>query len=223
MNYVFSCLILLATIGMCSGQDDCPTGELYYTILAPEGWNIVGLGCCGIYASDSENPARGIVVLNHLHQGIYMLPPYTTPETYVESYMPQDFSLGSNQVTDMKFLFYEDDQDIANAFASYSGLSSGKSMRCSFAVNGIPAEGSFTAVTRELMGYGTTVDFLAGIYAPSDQFDMDVSNLIDVIKSIQLITYYRNVCLPSPSCLSWQYKCDDMCCNWPCNEENRCY
>ena len=135
----------------------------------------------------------------------------------------QDFSLGSNQVTDMKFLFYEDNQDIANAFASYSGLSSGKSMRCSFAVNGIPSEGSFTVVTRELMGYGTTVDFLAGIFAPADQFDMEASNLIDVIKSVQLINYYRNVCLPSPSCPSWQYKCDDICCNWPCNKENKCY
>ena len=207
---------------MCSGQDDCPTGELYYTIFAPEGWNIVGLGCCGIYASDSENPARGIVVLNHLHQGIYMLPPYTTPETYVESYMPQDFSLGSNQVTDMKFLFYEDDQDIANAFASYSGLSSGKSMRCSFAVNGIQAIGSFTIVTSELMGYGTTVNFLGGVYAPADQFEMEAPKLIDIFESIRLIPNYRNICTPPEACLSWQYSCRDKCCNEPCNENGYC-
>jgi hypothetical protein len=74
-----------------------------------------------------------------------MLPAYTTPEAYLEDYMPQDFSLGDSIVTDMSFIDYEDNQGLANAFASYAGsLASGKSMRCSFAVNGIPAKGSFT-------------------------------------------------------------------------------
>jgi len=39
------------------------------SISVPDGWNVVGLGCCGIAASDSTNLARGIVALNHLHQG----------------------------------------------------------------------------------------------------------------------------------------------------------
>jgi hypothetical protein len=87
----------------------------------PEGWNVVGLGCCGIAASDSTNPARGIIALNHLHQGFNVLPAYITPETYLEHYMPQDFSLGDSIVTDMSFIDYEDNQDMANAFASYAG------------------------------------------------------------------------------------------------------
>ncbi len=175
-------------------------------------------------ASDLANPDRGIIALNHLHSGFDMLPPHTTPETYLESYMPRDFSLGSNQVTDMELIGYEEDQDLSNAFASYSGfLATGRSMRCTFAVNGIPAKGSFTVVTRDLMGYGTTVDFLAGIFAPADRFELEAPMLIDVFKTIQLIPEYKNVCLPSSACPSWQYKCDDMCCNWPCNDENKCY
>ena len=91
--------------------------------------------------------------------------------------MPQDFSLGDSLVTDMSFTGYEDHQNLANAVASYTGsFASGKSMRCSFAVNGIPAKGSFTIVTTELMGYGTTVEFLAGVYAPADQLKMDAPN-----------------------------------------------
>jgi hypothetical protein len=227
MKYLFLLVLLVSTIGMCTGQDQytCPVGGVFYTYSMPEGWSILGMGCCGLAASDSANPARGIIALNHLHVGFNMLPAYTTPESYMESYMPQDFSQGSSKITNMRILFNENNQDLANAFASYSGfLASGKSMRCSFEVNGIPAEGSFTVVTRELAGYGTTVDLLAGIFAPADEFDQEASMLIDVWRSIKLIPSYRNLCTPSPPCLSWQYKCDDMCCNWPCNAEtNRCY
>jgi hypothetical protein len=170
MKYLLSLMLLMATVGTCIGDMDCPPGVVYYTISAPEDWSIVGMGCCGIAASDSTNPARGIIALNRLHQGFNMLPAYTTPETY------------------LRIIGYEDNQDLANAFASYTGfMASGKSMRGSFSVNGIPAKGSFSIVTNELMGYGTTVEFVAGIYAPADQFDMDAPMLLDVFKSIQLM------------------------------------
>jgi hypothetical protein len=223
MKYLLSLMLLMATVSTCIGDIDCLPGEVYYTISAPEGWSIVGMGCCGISASDSTNPARGIIALNRLHQGFNMLPAYTTPETYLENYMPQDFSLGDSQVTDMRIIGYEDNQDLANAFASYTGfLASGKSMRGSFSVNGIPAKGSFTIVTNELMGYGTTVVFLAGIFAPADQFNTDAPMLLDVFKSIQLMPNYRNICTPPETCLSWQYSCKDKCCSEPCNEYGYC-
>jgi len=115
---------------MGAADIDCPLGSVYYTISVPEGWSISGAGCCGIAASDSANPARGIIALNHLHQGFDMLPAYTTPETYLESYLPGDFSLGENQVTAMRIIGYEENLDLANAFASYTGfLASGKSMK----------------------------------------------------------------------------------------------
>ena len=223
MKYLLPLMLLISFGGSSIGDIDCPPGDVYYTISVPEGWNVVGMGCCGIAASDSANPARGIVALNHLHQGFNMLPAYTTPEAYLEDYMPQDFSLGDSIVTDMSFIDYEDNQDLANAFASYAGsLASGKSMRCSFAVNGIPAKGSFTIVTTELMGYGTTVEFLAGVYAPADQFDRDAPMLIDAFKSIQLIPSFRNICNPPEACLSWQHSCKDKCCSEPCNGYGYC-
>jgi len=86
LKYLLSLMLLMATAGTCTGDIDCPPGEAYYTISAPEGWSVVGVGCCGISASDSTNPARGIIALNRLHQGFNMLPAYTTPETYLENY-----------------------------------------------------------------------------------------------------------------------------------------
>jgi len=223
LRYLLSLMLVVAAVGTCIGEMYCPPGELFYTISTPEGWSVVGMGCCGIAASDFANPARGIIALNRLHQGFNMLPAYTTPETYLENYLPQDFSLGDRQVTDMRFVDYEDNQDLAIAFASYTGfLASGKSMRCSFSVNGIPATGSFTVVTNELMGYGTTVEFIAGIFAPADQFNRDAPMLIDVFESIQLMPNYRNICTPPEACLSWQYSCKDKCCSEPCNEYGYC-
>ena len=60
------------------------SSQLYFTVSLPDGWDITGLGCNGITAVDSANPARGIIALNHLHQGFDILPSYITPETYVE-------------------------------------------------------------------------------------------------------------------------------------------
>ena len=86
MKYLLSLVLMMATAGTCIGDIDCPPGEVYYTISAPEGWSVVGVGCCRISASDSTNPARGIIALNGLHQGFNMLSAYTTPETYLENY-----------------------------------------------------------------------------------------------------------------------------------------
>jgi hypothetical protein len=67
MRYLLSLmLVVAAVVGTCNGDMYCPPGELYYSISAPEGWNVVGIGCCGIAASDSANPARGIIALNRL-------------------------------------------------------------------------------------------------------------------------------------------------------------
>lgn len=188
----------------------------------PDSWEITGVGCNGITAVDSTNPARGIIALNHLHQGFDILPSYTTPETYVEYYMPQDFSIEGNQITNMTIIAYEDNQDIANAYGSWTGvLGSAKSMRCSFEVNGIPAEGSFTVATRELFGYGTTVDLLFGIFAPAGQFDMDAPMLLGAIDSIRLIRDYFCICFDCPA-YGCDYHCTNGCCDHPCDEYDRC-
>ena len=195
MKYLLLCLLLLATAGTCivQGEYRCIPGEIYYTYSVPAGWNVIGIGCCGLVASDSANPARGVIAINHLPRAS-LLPAYTTPESYLENYMPQDFS-GENRVTNMRILFYEEDQSLAEGMASYFGfMSSGKSMRCSFEVNGIPAQGSFTVVTNELMGQGTTLNFLAGGYAPADQFDMEAPNLLDILNSIKFNYDYRGIC-----------------------------
>jgi hypothetical protein len=106
-------------------------------------------------------------------------------------------------------------------FQSYSGfMSSGKSMRCSFEVNGIPAEGSFTVIAKELMGYSITIDLLTGIFAPADQFKTDVLKLIDVFKSIKVMPQYRDICIPP---IVGCYKCiDEECCGHPCDANGRC-
>lgn len=195
-RFLLLCLLLLAIMGLYSvqGQYRCIPGEMYYRYSVPEGWNVIGMGCCGLVASDSTNPARGIIALNNLH-GTGDLPAYTTPEGYLENYLSQDFSQGNNKVTDIRVLFDENDQNLAKAYSSYVGfMSSGKSMRCSFEVNGIPAEGSFTVVTNELAGYGTTIPFLIGGFAPADQFDEEAAELLAILSSIQFNYNYRGIC-----------------------------
>lgn len=224
MKYLILLAFLLLIVCTCigQGQNTCLPGEIFYTYSMPDGWSVIGMGCCGLVASDSTTPARGIIALNHILHSTGDLPAYTTPEGYLENYMPQDFSQGSNKVTNMRVLFYEDDQDLARAYSSYVGfMSAGKSMRCSFEVNGIPAEGSFTVVTNELAGYGTTIPFLAGVYAPADQFDTEIPMLIDIIKSIQVMPQYINICTPP---IGGCYKCiDEDCCGHQCDESGRCY
>jgi hypothetical protein len=121
----------------------------------------------------------------------------------------------------MKIIAYEDNQDIATAYASWAGpLSSAKSMRCSFAVNGIRAEGSFTVATKELFGYGTTVDLLFGIFAPADQFDTDAPMLIYMLNSLRLNREYFCICFDCRG--ECDYHCTDGCCNHACDENDRC-
>jgi len=212
-------MIIVLTANICIGQ---PGPQIYFTISVPDSWEITGVGCNGITAVDSMNPARGIIALNHLHQGFDILPSYTTPETYVEYHMPQDFSVGGDQITNMTIIAYEDNQDIANAYVSWTGvLGSAKSMRCSFEVNSIPAEGSFTVATRELFGYGTTVDLLFGIFAPAGQFDMDAPMLLGAIDSIRLIRDYFCICFDCPA-YGCDYHCTNGCCDNPCDEYDRC-
>ncbi len=198
------------------------SSQLYFTVSVPDGWDITGLGCNGITAVDSSNPARGILALNHLHQGFDILPSYTTPETYVEYYMPQDFSLGETRVSEMKIIEYEADQQLSNAYVSWAGpTSSAKSMRCSFLVNGIPAEGSIMVATRELFGYGTTIDLLYGIFAPAEEFEEEAPVLLESIDSIRLIRDYFCVCFDCPA-YDCEYQCSNGCCNDPCDENDRC-
>jgi hypothetical protein len=64
MKYLLPLMLLISFGGSSIGDIDCPLGDVYYTISVPEDWNVVGMGCCGIAASDSANPARGIVALN---------------------------------------------------------------------------------------------------------------------------------------------------------------
>ena len=136
--------------------------------------------------------------------------------------MPQDFSLGGNLVSNMKVIEYETDQKLANAYVSWAGaLSSAKSMRCSFQVNGIPAEGSFTVASRELFGYGTTIDLLYGVFAPPEEFDEEAPKLLDCIDSIRLMNDYFCMCF---DCAAYgcDRQCRNGCCNEPCYEFDRC-
>lgn len=213
------CILLFASLLLGIAP---ASAQLYFTVSVPDGWDITGLGCNGITAVDNTNPARGIVALNHLHQGFDILPSYTTPETYLEYYMPQDFSLGETRVSEMKIIEYEADQQLSNAYVSWAGpTSSAKSMRCTFLVNGIPAEGSFMVATRELFGYGTTVDLLYGIFAPAEEFEKEAPALLASVDSIRLIREYFCVCFDCPA-YGCDYQCSNGCCNQPCDENDRC-
>jgi hypothetical protein len=212
-------ILLFVAATSCIGL---ASSQLYFTVSVPDGWDITGLGCNGITAVDSSNPARGIVALNHLHQGFDILPSYTSPETYLEYYMPQDFSLGETRVSEMKIIEYEADQQLSKAYVSWAGpLSSAKSMRCSFQVNGIPAEGSFMVATRELFGYGTTMDLLYGIFAPEEEFEKEAPMLLSSVDSIRLIKDYFCTCFDCPA-YDCEYQCSNGCCNEPCDENDRC-
>lgn len=226
--------LLILFIGIGSGQMD--GGDLnnyyssdnHYTISLPEGWTVSGHECNGITAQDISNPARGIVYLSRLHEGYFMLPSGTTPESYLENYMAQDFSLGESKVDGMEIIGYEDpsfynNQDITallNGFAYSTTPSSARSIRCSFFIDDIPSQGSFVIKTRDLYGYGTIVDYVLGIYAPPDQFDADSPLLLVAFNSVQLNPEYRNICIPPVGGCT---KClDNDCCNHDCDAEGRC-
>jgi hypothetical protein len=233
---IFTFAIIVVFINDCIGQNDAaylnsyssPDG--YYMVSLPQGWNVDGFKCNGITAQDNSNQARGISYLSRLHEGVFMLPSGISPESYLENYMAQDFSLGGNDVREMKFIGYEDssfynNQDIATLLidSSFAGIpTSTKAMRCSFKVNGFPAEGSFVVRTKDLLGYGTQIDGLFGIYAPSDQFDADVPMLLESFNSVEFNPSYRNICIPPiGGCDGWNCN-DNTCCSHQCDELGYC-
>jgi hypothetical protein len=225
-------LIMLTGIGSCQmdGGDlnNYYSSDNYYTISLPEGWTVSGHEGNGITAQDASNAARGIVYLSRLHEGYLMLPSGTTPESYLENYMAQDFSLRESKIEGLEIIGYEDssfynNQDIAallSGFAYSTTPSSAKAIRCEFSINGIPSQGSFVIKTRDLYGYGTIVDYVLGIYAPFDQFDADSPLLLQAFNSVQLNPEYRNICIPPVGGCT---KClDNDCCDHDCDAEGRC-
>jgi hypothetical protein len=158
-----------------------------------------------------------------------MLPSGITPESYLENYLAADFSLGINQVHDIKIEGYEDPgfynnrdlETLLRSQASLSSLVSAKAMRCSFLVNDVSVEGSFLIMTRDLYGYGTIIDYLLGFYAPADRFDDDASGLISAFNSVQLNPSFRNLCIPpvGDKCIECL---DSDCCSHECNAEGYC-
>lgn len=147
-------------------------------IRIPDGWNVqVFPGCAGLVASGPDN-TRGVVFLNGIHSDLQTgLPPGVTPEGYLTSYLPQDFTT----VSDIKFLQYE---DIDVSFLVTGDPDAVKAMRFTFSNQGIPSMGSFTIGTRQIGGYYTTVDYLWGIYCPANEFDTDAPALVEIITSI---------------------------------------
>ena len=139
----------------------------------PDYWNVQVLpGCAGLTASDTNNPARGVIFLNGLHADYQTgLPSGTTPEEYITVYMPEDFATVSN----VRILEYVE-----------TGVSSDslKTMKISFDNSGIPAIGGFTVGTRSIGGYYSVVDFFWGAYAPADQADLDAPILAEIFDSI---------------------------------------
>jgi hypothetical protein len=240
LNWIACRLFAFVTIAVflneCAGQNvagyltsySSPDG--YYTLSLPQGWKIDGFKCNGITAQDTSNPAKGISYLSKLHEGFFMLPTGITPESYIENYMAQDFSLGGNTVSDMRIISYEDpsfynNQDLTSLLGGVSFTSMPtitKAMRFSFTVNGIPAEGSFVIRTKDLLGYGTELDGLFGIYAPADEFNTDVPLLLEAFNSVKFNPQYRNICIP-PIGGNGCFVCiDNDCCSHQCDEQGNC-
>ena len=91
-------LSLLSGIGLAQidqvGLKSYSSPDGYYSVSLPDGWKVDGFKCAGIFAQDLSNPARGMVYLCKLHEGIYMLPSGVTPESYLENYLAADFQPG---------------------------------------------------------------------------------------------------------------------------------
>jgi hypothetical protein len=228
--------IMFFFLNGCSAQSDAvhlqsySSSDGYYSVSLPEGWKVDGFKCSGITAQDISNPARGLSYLSKLHEGFVVLPAGVTPESYLENYMPQDFSLGGNDVRDMRIIDYEEpsfynNKDVLSLLSGVSLTStptSTKAMRCSFTVNGIPAEGSFVIRTKDLYGYGTQIDYLLGIYSPADQFDKDVPMLLEAFNSVKFNPAYRNICMPVGGGDDCHICLDNQCCSHVCDADGKC-
>ncbi len=160
------------------------------TLLLPAGWTVDDYQCSGIAAHSYSDPYRGVLFMNALHQGIYILPRGTTPESYVTDYLAQDLSLGGNQVSDVTILGYED-ADLS--YLSLLGAAQVKAMRCSMKINGNTILASLTVGTYDVQ-LGTSVAYLWGIYSPEDQFDLDAPILKRIFDSIRYDKSYTDEC-----------------------------
>lgn len=194
----FICLILaclLSTIPAAGQQStigalqakDFP-GKM--AMLLPSGWIVDDYQCSGITAHPPVDSSRAVLFMSALHQGLYMLPRGTTPESYVTDYLAEDLSLGGDLVSDVAILSYEDaDLSPLSAFGSVQV----KAMRCSMNINGNPILASLTVGTYDVQ-LGTSVAYLWGIYSPADQFDLDAPVLKRVFDSIRYDKSYTNEC-----------------------------
>jgi len=187
MKCLLSLMLLISFVGACIGRHRLSPREVYILISVPEGWNVVGLGCCGIAASDSTNLGKRIIALNHLHQGFkHATGSYHSWDFTWRTTCRQDFSQGDSIVTDMSFIDYEDNQDLVKRFCFICRLVGFRKVDALFLRSyGIPAKGSFTVITTDLMGYGTTVNFLGGSMLLRSIW-YGCANAYWCIKSIQL-------------------------------------
>ena len=160
-------------------------------ILLPKGWNTLVLpGCSGLVAVDPVTGPRGVVFLNGLHQSIQPLPPGVTPEQYLTTYMPEDFSVGGKTVSDVRILTYEN----LDVSALNQGNINAKPMRISFNSNGVPCTGSFTVATYQT-GVSTAVASMWGIFSTSDRFTADAPELLKIFYSIDYSSSTLHACM----------------------------
>ncbi len=119
-----------------------------------------------------------MIFLNGLHKDPgATLPPGVTPEDYLTTYLPQDFSTVSN----VRILSYED----TDLSALNTGSVTAKAMRIAFSNSGTPTTGSFMVGTSQVGGgYFTAVEYLWGFYAPTAAWEADAPVLLESFFSI---------------------------------------
>lgn len=147
------------------------------TMKIPRGWTPqVFPYCAGLIAADPQN-TRGVVFLNSLHKDPgTTLPPGVTPESYLTTYLPQDFETVSN----VQILSYEE----TDLSALNTGSTTAKAMRIAFMNSGTPTTGSFMVGTSTGGGYFTPIEYLWGIYAPTASWEEDAPVLLESFYSI---------------------------------------
>lgn len=151
------------------------------TILLPTGWATMVLpGCSGLVAADQQSGTRGVVFVNAIHQSAEPLPSGVTPEEYITTYMPKDFSTVGSSISDVKIISYEEGDVSA---LSNNGAYNVKSMRVSFKSKGVPCIGSFTVGTYQT-GISTAVAYFWGIWSKPDSFSTDAPKLLQIFDSI---------------------------------------
>lgn len=147
------------------------------TMRVPDGWTPqVFPYCAGLIAADPQN-TRGVVFLNSLHKEPgTTLPSGVTPEEYLTTYLPRDFSTVSN----VHILSYEN----TDLSALNTGSVTARAMRISFDNGGTPTTGSFMVGTSQGGGYMTPIEYLWGIYAPTASWEADAPLLLESFYSI---------------------------------------